>query len=165
MANIDNPHGFRYEYSLGDKSPAVRDFELEDAHEIRVGDLVKFEAGYVKIADTAAPVLGLVLGPAATDDSVLTESPIVGDGVKKVKVLIATSDTVFRVQDANPTPTIANRGEIVDFSGNSGERVITTGVIGTSCFVFDKAGPDNIAGNEYGANMDWLVTFVLRFAT
>jgi len=165
MANVDNPYGFRFDVSYSDEVPAVRDFEMAESTTLSQGDPVTISGGYVTKAVTSNAVLGVFLGPAAVDDSVYDGDSITSGAGENpvVKVLVAFADTIFRVQDVAAAPAITARGTKVDFVGATGAVEINSGVTTNGdCLVVDVAEQDNIAGNELGANVDWLISFANR---
>lgn len=165
MANIDNPYGFRFDVRYGDEVPAVRDFQMAASTTLNQGDPVTLSGGYVTKAVTSNPVLGVFLGPAAVDDSVYDGDSITSGAGENpsVKVLIAFADTLFRVQDVAAAPAVTAIGTKVDFVGATGVVEINTGVTTNGdCLVVAVAEQDNIAGNELGANVDWLISFADR---
>lgn len=169
MANVDSPSGFLYEGRFSDQSPPIHDYELAESTTVSLGDPVTLTGGYLAPAASGAAVLGVVLGAAATDDNVYNNSGeviVAGAGEHPlVKIVLALPDVYFRVQDANATaPTIALRGVSCDFTGTTGVVEVNSSVtLNGDVQLIDKAGPDNINGNEYGANMDWLGIFANRF--
>ncbi len=168
MANIDNPTGFYYDGRFSDLAPPIKAFEMAESTTLSNGDPVKFSGGYVDRALTSEGVIGVFLGPEAEDRNVesypgnnAASSITTGVGENpRVSVVLAMPDVYFRVQDANALAAITNRGTKVDFSGASGAAVVDSSVtLNGDCLLIDKAGTDNINGNEYGANMDWIVQF------
>lgn len=167
MANKSIANGFYYDQRLSDQSPAVHDYPMTASLTLNPGDPVTLTSGKLAFAGTNVPVLGVVLGPAAVDAGVYDNAgPIVAGAGENpmVKVLIATADTLFRAHDAAAAPTDALVGATVDMVGTTGETGLNSGVVTNGDFqIFDKAGTDNIAGNEYGADMQWLGFFANRF--
>lgn len=168
MPNVDSPRGFIYEGRFSDKSPPIYDYEMASSTTLSLGDPVTFASGYITKAVSNDPILGVVIGAAATDGKVFTNSgEVIVAGASehpKVKIVLALEDVLFRVQDSNASPTIALRGASVDFAGTTGIVEVNSSVVTNGdCMLFDKAGPDNVAGNQYGANMDWLVIFQQRY--
>jgi hypothetical protein len=166
MANIDNPNGFRYEKGWRDESPPVASYLQKASTTLNAGDPVTLEAGYLILAGTGVPVLGVVMGPAAVDDTVQAGAPIVaGAGeTPAVLIILAFADVVFRVQDGDATPaTQALIGTLVDMTGASGAVELASAVsTNDDVILMALADLDNIAGNEWGANADFLVIFNLR---
>lgn len=165
MANIDNPKGFIYEGRLSDQSPPIHDYEMTASTTLKLGDPVKLVSGYISKAVTGDTILGVFVGPAAQDgevaDYVESTGLVAGAGEHPLaKIVLALPDVLFRVQDVAASPTIAVRGVLADFAGASGAVEVNSGVsTQDDCLLFDKAEGDNIAGNAYGASMDWLVIF------
>lgn len=166
MANIDNPTGFRYEYGLRDESPPVETFLQKASTTLNAGDPVTLEAGYLILAGTGVAVLGVVMGPAAVDDTVVDGAPIVAAAGENpaVMIILAFADVVFRVQDGDATPaTQALIGTLVDMTGATGAVELASAVsTNDDVLLLALAGQDNIAGNAFGANADFLVTFQSR---
>ena len=163
MANIDNPTGFRYEKGYRDESPPVTTYLQKASTTLNEGDPVTLEAGYLILAGTGVAVLGVVMGPAAVDDTVQSGAPIVaGAGeTPEVMIILAFADVVFRVQDGDATPaTIALLGTLVDMTGATGAVELASAVsTNDDVLLLALADRDNIAGNVYGANADFLVIF------
>ena len=165
MANIDNPNGFRYEFRYSDGSPPVATYLQKASTTLNAGDPVALEAGYLILAGTGVPVLGVVMGPAAVDDTVQNGTPIVAGAGETpgVMIILAFNDVVFRVQDGDATPaTQALIGTLVDMAGATGAVEIASAVsTNDDVLLLALADLDNIAGNTWGANADFLVTFTL----
>lgn len=168
MANTNSPSGFIYEGRFSDESAPIHDFEMAESITLSLGDPVTFTGGYLTLAASGDPVLGVVLGAAATDDNVYENSGeviISGAGEHPlVKIVLAFADVYFRVQDAAAAPTITLRGASVDFTGTTGIIEVNSGVtVNGDVALLDKAEGDDINGNEYGADMDWLGIFQNRY--
>jgi hypothetical protein len=167
--NTDNPTGFRYVKGWRDESPPVGTYLQAASTTLNPGDPVKFTAGFLTLALTSEPVLGVVMGPAAVDDNVYNyaDGPIVaGAGeTPEVMIILAFADVVFAVQDGSATPaTQALIGVSCDMVSATGAIEIDTAVVTNGdVMVWAVAGQDNIAGNEFGANCDFDVTFQIRY--
>ena len=169
MPNTDNPNGFRYVKGWRDESPPVATYMQAESTTLNPGDPVTLTAGFLTFAGTGVPVLGVVMGPAAVDDNVYNyaNGPIVaGAGeTPAVMIIVAFADVIFAVQDLNAAPaTQALIGVSCDMVGATGAVEISTAVVTNGdVMVWAVAGQDNIAGNEFGANVDMEVSFMLRY--
>lgn len=163
MANIDNPTGFRYVKGWRDESPPVATYLQKASTTLNEGDPVTLEAGYLILAGTGVAVLGVVMGPAAVDDTVKEGAPIVaGAGeTPAVMIILAFADVVFSVQDGDATPaTQALIGTLVDMTGATGAVELASAVsTEDDVLLIALSGQDNIAGNAFGANADFDVIF------
>ncbi len=166
MANTNNPRGFIYEGRFSDESPPIHDYEMGVSSTLNVGDPVKFVNGYVIPANTGDIVLGVFLGAGENAAGMIDGDGGVTSGAGEhpiVKIVLALADVYFRVQDANATASISNRGTSVDFSGATGVGVVDSSAsISGDVLLLDKAGMEDRNGNSYGANMDWLGIFQAR---
>lgn len=167
MPNVSSANGYYYDSNLYDESPAVHDYPIKASTTLNPGDAVTFDAGQLVLAVTTDTVLGVVVGPAAVDDTVYSDGGAIVAGAGEnplVKVIIATAGTLFRVHDANAAPTAALVGVSVDMVGAAGAQGVDSSSTTTGDVqLFDIAGPDNIAGNEFGADMQWLGIFKTRY--
>ena len=164
MANIDNPTGFRYVKGYRDESPPVAHYMQKASTTLNPGDPVALEAGYLILAGTGVPVLGVVLGPAAVDDGIFDNAgPIVaGAGeTPEIMIILAFADVVFAVQDGDATPaTQALIGTLVDMTGATGAVELASAVsTNDDVLLMALSGQDNINGNAFGANADFDVIF------
>ena len=163
MPNTINPSGFRYAYRLSDQSPPVKSFPVSGA--LAIGDPVRMVPGSgLVVAVAGEAVLGVVLGPEANSDYVYTfdggkTTPILAG--ENALVCLALSDVVFQIEDSDDGGTEVI-GKVVDYAGTIGERVLQSNTVGTSCYILDIAGADDINGNVGGPGADFLVTFLIR---
>ena len=162
MANTDSAKGFVYDTRLSDEHPPIMDYEMAESTTLSDGDPVTIENGYVRLAASGEPVLGVVIGSIypgwdGSYDSGAGEHPA-------VKICIALEDVLFRVHDANAAPTIALRGASVDMVGASGVVGVDSTVVANGDFMlWDRAWADSISGNVWGPDMQWLGSFQNRY--
>jgi hypothetical protein len=112
MTNIDNPHGFKYEYRKGGGTAPLEEFWTNSNTTLAKGDPVRLSTtGYVSIA--AATTTITLLGVAAHAVTGAT-------GIrKKVLVIPGYEDVVFSGQ-CSGAPTQAHIGSLVDLEGSTG---------------------------------------------
>jgi len=162
MANTDSARGFVYTRRLSDEAPPMLDYEMAENSTLSQGDPVTIENGYIRLAASGEPVLGVVVGGYAPDwDGSITSGP--GEN-PAIKLIIALEDVLFRVHDANAAPTIAQRGASVDIVGTTGAiGVDSTVTTNGDVMLWDRAWSDSISGNEFGPDMQWEASFQIRY--
>ena len=161
MANTDKATGFVYDFRLSDEHPPMLEIEMASNTTLSDGDPVTIDAGYARLAATGESVFGVVVGSdnPRWDGGLTTGS---GDN-PSLNVCVALEDVVFRVHDANASPTIATRGTNVDMVGASGAVGIDSSVATNGDFyLLDRAWADAISGNEWGPDMQWVGIFAKR---
>lgn len=110
MANVDNPHGFRFWKRLAGGAAEMYTGLLASNQIYTTGDVLCEEAGYIKIATAVTDaIIGVAVSSNATS---LGTHP-------KVTYCPSKMDYMFTAQ-CSGTPTQATVGTLVDFEGTTG---------------------------------------------